>query len=61
MNDLGEGTVWIENDERMAGIAEIDDVRQVRRQVLRFVLSRGSVYKIERDCSSDSDEESGYK
>jgi len=56
-NDLGEGTAWKENDELMAGIVGIDDVRQVRRQVLGFVLSRGPVGEIEHDASDQSDDQ----
>jgi len=53
--------VWIENDELMAGITGIDDVRQVLRQVLRFVLSRGSIGEIECDGSTYRDDHGSHK
>jgi hypothetical protein len=55
------GAAGMENDELMAGIAEIGDVRQVRRQVLGFVLSRGSIGEIECDGSSDREDQGSDK
>jgi hypothetical protein len=47
----------MENDKLMAGIAGTGDVRQVLRQVLRFVLGRGPVGEVERDGSYNGDEQ----
>src|SRR5467141_3047941 len=41
----------------MAGITRTGDGRQVRRLVLRFVLSRGPVGEIERDACYQSDDQ----
>ena len=51
----------MENDKLTAGIAGTGDVRQVLRQVSRFVLGRGSIGEIEHDGSYDRDDQSGNK
>ena len=45
----------------MAGIGGIDDVRQVQRQILRFVLSCGPVSEIEHDTSYESEKQASDK
>jgi hypothetical protein len=59
MDDLREGIVWMEDNELMVEIAGAE--RQILRQVLRFVLSRGSVGEIECEASYQSDDHSGKK
>lgn len=60
-NDLRHAKTLMEKDGLSAGIAETGDVRQVLRQVSRFVLGRGSIGKIEHDGSYDGDDQSGNK
>src|SRR5437870_13138519 len=45
----------------MAGIGGIDDVKQVQRQILRFVLSCGRVSEIEHDTYYESEKQASDK